>query len=146
MGDNEMGSRPQEGVPGELVARLEAASVGSRELDAAVHLAAFPDVAAKAIELRGGFWRELISERPGGGTTKRIMCAEGHYTTSLDAALALAERTIARRGPIDMSICGSAQVVIHHHDPCGSPLASAFGKTPALALCIAILQASETAQ
>lgn len=66
------------------------------------------------------------------------------YTTSLDAALALADRVVKRRGPIDLSICGSAQVMIHHQDPCGNMLASAFAATPALALCIAILKAKES--
>lgn len=97
-----------------LVERLEAAEVGSRSLDQAVWLAT-------------GGW-EGVDAPPS-------------FTTSLDAALALADRVIAVRGPIDISIMGSAQVVILDAEPCRDAIADAYGNTPALALCIAICRA-----
>jgi hypothetical protein len=135
----------------DLLARLSVAEVGSRELDWAIH----SSIAAPYWS--GCEWNEFgyvdVDGHPPHPDQITVF-KDGRsfyndmprYTTSLDAALALAERTVTRRGPIDLSICGSAQVVIHHADPCGSPLASSFGKTPALALCIAILKATEAGQ
>jgi hypothetical protein len=97
-----------------LIARLEAAEAGSRELNG--------DVASATV----GF-----------------MAWDGEpITQSLDAALALAERVLPdhMRGPISLCIAGSAEAYIDHVDPCGDSV-KAFGKTPALALCICILWA-----
>lgn len=57
---------------------------------------------------------------------------------SIDAALALAERTLGRIGPISLVIAGSAEAYIDHAVPCGEGV-KAFGNTPPLALCTAIL-------
>lgn len=125
-----------------IITSLEQAGEGSRELDC--ELAVLLDGFVIDGE-RYGLPRYCRVNETGGldcpGQNGDDMVPR--YTTSLDRALALAERTITRRGPIDLSICGSAQAVIHHHDPCGVPLAAAFGNTAALALCIAVLKATE---
>lgn len=107
-----------------LVEKLEAAEGGSRELDEAIWLAC-------------GLERKVSGPVDAG----KGVWAGPHVSYSLDAALALAERVIAVRGPIDISIMGSAQVVILDADPCRDAIAEAYGNTPALALCIAILRA-----
>jgi hypothetical protein len=73
----------------------------------------------------------------------REALARRDYTTSLDAALALAERVPVApyTGPITLTIAGSGQAGIDHSDPCRMGV-QAFGNTPALALCIAILKAN----
>lgn len=98
----------------ELIARLEAAEAGSIELDVAIW------------DAMGGW---SVSHPPA-------------YSSSIDAALALAERVLPdhMRGPISLCIAGSAEAYIDHVDPCGDSV-KAFGKTPALALCICILWA-----
>jgi hypothetical protein len=115
----------------ELIERLEKAEAGSLELS--------DEVMRATHNVHDGPYAHWPSAARAFGWNCLV-------TTSLDAALALAERVIQERGPIDLSICGSAQVVIHHNDPCGNPLAMAFGNTPALALTIAILKARATQQ
>jgi hypothetical protein len=112
-----------------LIAKLESASEGSRELDLTI---------ATRLE------RKLWLRGSGHNTVERNgrQVVIPHYTASIDAALALAERVIKVRGPIDLTIMGSAQVVIHNADPCGNPLAETYGHTPALAICAALLRAS----
>lgn len=133
----------------DLISRLEGAERGSREFDALVSVA-----------LRLDCERNLPDDLQYlKAIRKDDYCAEGTYwyvcrsgmslrtsepvTTSLDAALALAERVIEDRGPININIClaGSAQVMIDHIDPCGFPLALAVAPAPALALCVAIMKA-----
>lgn len=105
----------------DLVERLTAAEAGSRELDAAI---------------------ERRFADPSIAQPDMIDWAQARYTQSLDAALALAERVLPDhyRGPISMTVAGSGQAFIDHTDPCGLGV-GAFGNTPALALCIAILKA-----
>ena len=110
-----------------LIARLESAGEGSVELDREVWTAC-----GMAPQFHGPF------DAAGKGVWNGP-----HLSHSLDAALALAERVIEKRGPIDISIMGSAQVTIHADDPCANVLADAYAATPALALCLAILRASE---
>ena len=103
-----------------LIARLEAAEVGSRELDWAVGAALFTGV-------RG--------------------CAAPNATTSLDAALVLAERVlegwrwlVQQLGPnyeASLTISNGAFLLT------SDPEVYAIGKTPALALVIAILRAKQ---
>ena len=109
-------------IPGELVARLEAASEGSRALD--VSLA-------------------METTHPYGFDSEREIDAYPHPTTSIDDALALAKHLDLApfTGPISLTIAGSGQAYIAHIDPCGEGV-QAFGRTPALALCIAILKAA----
>jgi len=137
-----------------LIEKLEQAEVGSRELDVAIWAHLNPE-RIKVVE----FWPAYtnlqltaVSFTLPPKRTEHVTHDKGDYlharpvTTSLDAALALAERTIKARGPIDMSIMGSAQVVILAADPCANALSEAFGNTPALALCAAILKAKEPTQ
>lgn len=141
-------------IPGEplsaLIARLEAAEVGSRELDALVWAILRPE----KIKVTG--WNKPYSDESGRTQVefflppKRTRTVTGRLgfphaepvTTSMDAALALAERVriAPYTGPISLTIAGSGQAYIDHIDPCGLGI-QAFGKTPALALCIAILKA-----
>lgn len=109
-------------VPGELVARLEAASVGSRDIDQLIDMA-FPTDGAPP----GYRWALDLIPR---------------YTTSLDAALALAERVLpgwhwglSKTGAclLDDKEETEVRVNIAH-------------KAPALALCIAILKARTAAE
>jgi len=79
-----------------LIARLEAAEVGSRELDALIWLRFNrPEYSGgvKALEMRG--WYDgrghMILETDTGEEVADDL-GIGNYTTSLDAALALAER------------------------------------------------------
>ncbi|MFN4296747.1 MAG: hypothetical protein ACK4FB_07875 [Brevundimonas sp.] len=64
------------------------------------------------------------------------------YQSSIDAAIALADRVLDVRGPLNINIClaGSAQVQIHDMDPCGATH-QAVASTPALAVVIALLRA-----
>lgn len=117
-----------------LIERVEKAETGSRELDCRV--TAWGEGVAE-----GEPWSE--DDLAYALTDPDRTCNPPPVTTSLDAALALASRVIAHRGPIDLSIAGSAQAVIHSADPCGKPLALAFGHTPALALVLAVLRAKE---
>lgn len=117
----------------ELIARLEAAEVGARELDAMIW-----DIEDDRPRWSVGDDFPIYKQAP-----EDNVAFEGppSYTTSIDSALALASRVITNLGPIDLTIMGSAEVSIHSNDPCDNPLASAFGKSPALAICIAILRA-----
>ena len=109
-------------IPTELVARLEAASVGSRALD--VSLA-------------------METTHPYGFDSEREIDEYPHPTTSIDDALALAKHLnlAPYTGPISLTIAGSGQAYIDHTDPCRIGV-QAFGNTPALALCLAVLKAT----
>lgn len=137
-----------------LIEKLEGAGVGNRELDALVSV-------ALKLDCKPNLTDDLHSLRP---IRKDDHCAPGTYwfvqrsgmslrtsepvTTSLDAALALAERVLDQRGPININIClaGSAQVVIDSVGPCGPVMAQVVARTPALALCAAILRAQSEAR
>lgn len=133
-----------------LIARLEAAEVGSRELDAAIW-GALIHPETKVISCHAAYAedgtqvmftlppkrKEIATQR--GGT---YLHADA-YTTSLDAALALAERVLP----------GWAWMVERHKDVTATAwidewnaygeVRSYRGNTPALAMCIAILKAKE---
>ncbi len=122
----------------DLIARLEAAEAGSRELDWLIADATDHPSFARKIE---GFW-------PPFGERSRADKDVPAYSTSLDAALALASRVLDQRGPININIClaGSAQVVIDSVGPCNPVMAQVVASTPALALCAAILRAKGSDQ
>ena len=111
----------------DLIARLEAAEAGSRELDRLIGEA---------------------TDSPMGMSGDVVGLGYDHFTTSLDAALALASRVLDQRGPININIClaGSAQVVIDSVGPCNPVMAQVVASTPALALCAAILRAKGSDQ
>jgi hypothetical protein len=118
-------------IPTELVARLEVAEAPCRDLDAEIGRAFGGQVIARFGDYD---WR-----------------AEGHgiwralpmFTRSLDDTLALAGRVLVAPyvGPISLTIAGSGQAYIDHTDPCRIGV-QAFGNTPALALCLAVLKAT----
>lgn len=122
-----------------LIARLESAEAGSRELDAHVEVAVRAIEAAKTGLTREhwAIWRASSSGIVGDGATQY---ASAPVTTSLDAALALADRVLP----------GVRVMVERDHDGKGWAMAQskpeypremADASTPALALCIATLRA-----
>lgn len=128
--------------PSALIARLEAAEAGSRELDGAVWYAIHePDVqhGCLHVEQTEQGPMEVLTCELG---SKYADCV-GNYTTSLDAALALAERALPGWGFFlrkdkDGCNCGLLYPDAHFVTPgCGS------SPTPALALVIAILRAKQ---
>lgn len=114
-----------------LIARLEAAEAGSRELSRSV------------LTALGGIDRSDPRDACDTWAIANHWFSGTSVTSSLDDALALAERVLPdhMRGPISLCIAGSAEAYIDHVDPCGDSV-KAFGKTPALALCICILEAT----
>lgn len=126
-----------------LIEKLEGAEVGSRELDAYVWASVN---GYELFEHDGAGWRYRM--RPDDIMRHERTSYISPVTTSLDAALALAERVLDQRGPININIClaGSAQVVIDSVGPCGPVMAQVVARTPALALCAAILRAQSEAR
>ena len=119
-----------------LIARLEAAEVGSRELDAHVEVAARGFEAAKTGLAREHWavWRASSSGIVSDGATQY---ASAPVTTSLDAALALAERVL-----------GNGPCVLHRNGPSEWGFTyvdddTAYAATPALSVCAAILRAKQ---
>lgn len=130
-----------------LIERLEAAEVGSRELDYAIMDAlGYSNISdpRDAIEC----WR---------GLDGKARYENAVYSRSLDAALALAERVLPGhamnvckdQGPPDGPDFRWSSVIARHslEGPVGRP-GWWFGvsDTPALALCIAILKSKEAAK
>jgi hypothetical protein len=119
-----------------LITRLEEAAEGSRELDAAIWYAVHePDVDYPGIrtEQTEQGPREVLTCELGSKWADDV----GHVTTSLDAALALAERVL----PGWDFIVGRTNGGLTIHAQVG-PGEMQFGNTPALALCAAILRAN----
>lgn len=115
----------------ELIARLEAAEVGSRELDAYVECASH---GWNLVGWNAGWYLAEV-----GGAVQQ-MSPPLPCTTSLDAALALAERVLP----------GCRCIAERDHDGTGWACVRASedserfmtdAHTPALALCISILRA-----
>lgn len=140
-----------------LVERLEAASEGSRELNGAIWRIFEPAEFADKCSFRGSLYaghRHSKAEKRAHEDRMGAFLAPA-YTTSLDAALALAERVLPewafemtgyfglggarvetapdRWAPYDNADAETGGVVVN-------------AKTPALALCIAILRARSTAE
>lgn len=142
-----------------LIERLEAAEVGSRELDARVWSALF-DLDCDFHELvvttcYDGVDREVHRSSSGSTWVETFDPPMLGFTTSLDAALALAERVLPGHA---MNVCKDqgppegpefrwSSVIARHslEGPVGRP-GWWFGvsDTPALAVCVAILKAKET--
>lgn len=117
-----------------LIEKLEGAEVGARKLD---------------LDITQALSMKLWGRRHPHNNSHQWMTEIGgrsvpvpRFTTSLDAALALAARVIDERGPISINIClaGSAQVVIDSLGPCDPVMAQVVARDPALALTIAILR------
>lgn len=129
----------------DLTQRLSNATEGTRELDWGFRNAIGDDFLPFYPSSRD--WITLIDgeaigvERRGlGGSTADRYCP--NYTTSLDAALALAERVLpgfTSSLVIEASMTGAQWCVSNRqHDR------FSYGNTPALALCLAILSAKAT--
>ena len=112
-----------------LITRLEEAAEGSRELDAAIWYAVHePDVDYPGIrtEQTEQGPREVLTCELGSKWADDV----GRYTTSLDAALALAKRVLP-------GVWAKAALY-----PSAGPVSVGRARNPALALCIAILRAN----
>lgn len=129
----------------ELIARLEAAEAGSRELDALVWLRFNrPEYSGgvKALEMRS--WYDgrghMILETDAGEEVADDL-GIGTYTTSLDAALALAERVLPGfTWRVQRHTSGMFDAALWS-DPDDNYVGYGRTPSPALSLCIAILKA-----
>lgn len=127
----------------DLIARLEAATEGSRELDAEIELSR-----RKFLGLIVG--GAVVTIQPGGwlagpGTGDQPVLAP-HYTTSVDAALTLIPKgwrmERLHEGPEGAVAVLTPDVERTRRDETGVSLANGAGCIP-LALCIATLKARE---
>jgi len=127
-----------------LIARLEAAEVGSRELDAHVEVVARAFEAAKT-GLARELWAKWIVSRDFGVEDEHTAYQPAPVTTSLDAALALAERVLPEWRVFGISDERDFQVNrgwgAGVGEKTGPGIQHAKAPTPALALCTAILRA-----
>ena len=125
-----------------LIAKLEAATEGSRELDAEIWLFVTPGATRK----QSSYIHKATQIRCFIDETRQAdghLIIVPHYTTSIDAALTLVPKsTLWAVGQMeDGPFC---RLVILNKD--GSYLDGAIesgGSTPALALCVAALKARE---
>jgi len=134
-----------------LIERLEAAEVGSRELDAHVEVA-IRAVEASRTGLAREYWAKWSVSRDFWVEDPHTAYQPAAHTRSLDAALTLAERVLPGyamnvckdQGPPDGPAFKWSSVVARHSlsGPVGRP-GWWFGvsDTPAVALCIAVLKA-----
>jgi hypothetical protein len=137
--DSSVGTKPQSGeVRQALINKLEAAESGSRELDEALK------VILRPFSTEAEFQTAYAAD----STAMWWVIGKDDYTTSLDAALALAERVLP-------GWCWEFRVDDNGADVQGAPAwwneglaapdidgVAAAAATPALALCAAILRAS----
>ena len=126
---------------GELIARLEAASEGSHELNRALGLA----IGELHLDAKGDLYRidrDDGSHSYGGNGDETIITPR--WTTSLDAIVALIERKLPsadydihhRRAPY--------KPTVHWYDEKGEAWRVSDAQTKPLAACIALLQALRT--
>jgi hypothetical protein len=122
----------------DLIKRLEEAEVGSRELDEEIHdlLCASKEwtCVQGLSDADGGLW---MYEFPGHNPSSAL-----RVTTSLDAALALAERVLPGC-LVSLFLHGNAAASVECKTA-GRVKTESLSATPALALCIAILKATDT--
>lgn len=122
-----------------LIEKLEGAEVGSRELDALVHVAVANDPNTYVVEPSA---ESIFSHKPGWYRTGNdLSCLADPVTTSLDAALALAER-------LGHDVFGMMADVIERLERDGWSGFPAPGLQSALAryFCAAILRAQSEAR
>lgn len=121
----------------ELIARLENATAGSRELDAAICWIAkpYPQVAGKPE------WRQLPH-----GPQQHVPTVAPRYTTSLDAALALIPENWTRGlltwpGYDNGTLKSKTKAELHSvFSSGGGPREIGYAETLPLAICIAALK------
>jgi hypothetical protein len=136
-----------------LSTRIASAEVGSRELDAEIAVldgwCLHPNKTYEAVQGDSGFTCEDCRANSWGNRSNNVHRQRLHdpvptYTTSLDAALALAERVLPGWGFYlrqDKDGCGCGMVYPEYN----SVTAGHFtAPTPALALCAAVLKAVES--
>ena len=132
----------------DLIARVEAAEAGSRELDCMISvelrvLSPHMDVAPWAVNWTGPYATK--------GGRVYLVHSDGSLgpnwtppplTTSLDAALGLVERKLPGIcWGVEIGLGGFDAYVSRNRVGTGHWLSEAFGKTPALALILALLRA-----
>jgi hypothetical protein len=132
----------------DLIKRLEEAEAGSRELDALV----FRRFGGPLPKEFAGYGVELTWQADGSATMPvgemQVRYDPPAYTTSLDAALALAERVLPGVRVVTDSACretgrpGAGFVFSQHGEKISGVMND--GATVALALCAAILRATDT--
>jgi len=117
-----------------LIARLEAAEVGSRELDAAVYDQLFPRLTrdGKAVAGFPGRW----PFHPGSAHDEEVP----PVTTSLDATITLAERALNSNVEWSISRSNSGG---HQAAVLAALTGSGQADTPALSMCAALLRAKQ---
>lgn len=118
-----------------LIARLEAAEVGNRELDCEIARAMGWGVHNAR---RNGLWVVPFGEYD--TCDPEAVFALGNYTTSLDAALALAERVLPGW---QIGMWTTKQNAVGSVLRADGGAFDATSSTPALALVIAILRAKQ---
>jgi len=116
--------------PAGLIERLEAAEVGSRELDMAVAVSLGQPFKPERF-LPTGRYRENL----------RIAAEADPYTTSLDAALSLAERVGLSCGDLLHAAWRRVSLRYRLHAEFWKPEHGSYPAAVALALCAAILKA-----
>lgn len=131
-----------------LIERLEAAEVGSRELDGLIHRLIFPDEMLMTDPGSAGPVKRAAVYQPVGSlpdihgqVVAECLPGVARYTTSLDAALALAERVLPGSLTWRTESGGTSFTAAFWDDPEYEPVGAGRAPTPALALCIAILRA-----
>ena len=140
-----------------LLAKLESASEGSRELDfwIAYELGLMAGIVpVRPANVREGHGEVCLLDASGKSLGWVGYHVSSPVTTSIDAALALAERCGWRLYSLDASIVGVPSVMLQSVDdrPGTDPETGAYmigkdfsrgsSKTPALAICAALLRAS----
>lgn len=131
-----------------LSTRIASAECGSRELDAELWCFVHGLTFKKKLVVKG-FPDRFYSFRTDKGDiglhSDEKRGPVGHYSTSLDAALGLVERLGLRPYSLDTSIVGQFRWMLLNRafrgDIESEPFTSGSGKTPALAVCLAILSA-----
>jgi len=128
-----------------LIARLEAATEDSRELDAEIHIAASLCDPSARYEPNNDVivWLEHHPEVPGGAS--QVLCDElPHYTESIDSAITLIPAGWHWQVENEATSDGKARAWLHERAKTGRGRSkNAFADTPALALCIAALRAMD---
>lgn len=130
----------------DLLARVEAATGGDRELDARI-VAHFNDALLKPYpptddfgpKNRWQFWSLDGKHFIGNEGTPRFKIEP--YTASLDASLALVERVLPNAERIDVRTFPTMKSHSAEVWPNDEEFKRASGRTPALALCAALLKA-----
>lgn len=124
-------------IRADLIAKLEAATEGSREFDLAIWNAVSKDPPWRFLDERN---ETITCDRYGPGAAGNPVVSLDRFTRSIAAALTLVPpgwQWEVRSIPTDEGINHSAEVN-------WKPEGRQYGQTPAIALCIAALRATET--